>query len=267
MLTATIPTVVARCMGQFRLVINDQQVAHWRAGKARALFQYLLINRGRLVHRDRLQEVLWPDSCDRGSSSLKVAVHAVRRILASYGADEDFTLVHQDHGYLLRAEGVWVDVDEFERAFQRGRLAWVAKDHLQALEWFRRAAELYTGDFLAGETGDWINEQRQWIRGIGQRALTTLRADALEREDWPEAMHWCRRILDLDPYHEDTYQTLMMMHGELGELGRVRDWYELCRIRLRNDLGIEPTDRTERIHTSLLRNRARTHLVAVAGAR
>ncbi|HLU95978.1 MAG TPA: BTAD domain-containing putative transcriptional regulator [Thermobifida alba] len=248
--------VVAHCLGPFRLEIAGRPVEHWRAGKARALFQYLLINRGRTVHRDRLHQVLWPESTNRGSSSLKVAVHAVRRVIGAHEVEGGPVLYYRDHGYLLWIDSASIDLEEFERAFEEGRRAWAAKDHAVALERFRRAAELYTGDFLAGEDGDWIDEQRQWTRGIALRAMTTLRADALEREDWPEAMHWCRRILDLDPCHEDTYRVLMMMHGELGEIGRVRDWYEQCRRRLRDDLDVAPAERTEQLAAVLMRGPA-----------
>ncbi|GAA2894812.1 BTAD domain-containing putative transcriptional regulator [Streptosporangium fragile] len=251
------PPVVARCLSQFRLEVDGRSVSHWRAGKARALFQYLLVNRDRPVHRDRLYEVLWPERGDRNSSSLKVAVHAVRRVLTEFEDRDGFTLLHQDRGYLLRTNGAWVDIEEFERAFDRGRRAWVAKDHDSALACFQRAADLYAGDFLAGETGDWIDEQRQWMRDTALRALSVLRSESLEREDWPAAMHWCRRTIEVDPYHEAAYQTLMMMHGELGELGRVLSWYELYRHRLRNDLGIEPDERTERLLAALMRGRSR----------
>lgn len=251
------PSVVARCLSHFHLEVDGQPVSHWRAGKARALFQYLLVNRGRLVHRDRLYEVLWPERGDRNSSSLKVAVHAVRRVLTEFQDRDGFTLLHQDRGYLLRTDGAWVDIEEFERAFERGRAAWDAKDHDGAIAWFQRTADLYTGDFLTGETGDWINEQRQWTRSTALRALAVLRTESLEREDWPAAMHWCRRTIEIDPYHEATYQTLMMMHGELGELGRALSWYELCRHRLCNDLGIEPGERTERLLAALMRGQSR----------
>ncbi|MFJ2031739.1 BTAD domain-containing putative transcriptional regulator [Streptosporangium sp. NPDC087985] len=266
MLADSTPAMTVRCLGNFRLEINGEPVAHWRAGKARALFQYLLINRGRLVHRNRLHEVLWPDGGDRSSNSLKVAVHAVRRVLGACDKSDGFRLVHQDHGYMLQAQNTWVDLEEFERAFEQGREAWAAKDHQRALEWFQTAADLYTGDFLAGETGDWINEQRQWAQGVALRALAVLRADSLEREDWPAALHWCRQTISLDPCHEDTYRTLMMIHGELGELARARDWYELCRRRLSRDLDTEPTEHTERVLASLTRRANRRLAPALAGA-
>ncbi|MEU3164461.1 BTAD domain-containing putative transcriptional regulator [Streptosporangium sp. NPDC006930] len=254
------PSVIARCLSNFRLEVDGQAVSHWRAGKSRALFQYMLVNRERFVHRDRLREVLWPEREGHPSSSLKVAVHGVRRVLNEFEGRDGFSLLHQDRGYVLRTNSAWVDIEEFQRAFDRGRSAWVAKDYDTAIAWFQRTADLYVGDFLSGETGDWINEQRQWMRATALRALTSLRTEALEREDWPAAMHWCRRALDVDPHHETTYQTLMMMHGELGELGRVLSWYEVCRHRLRTDLDVEPSERTERLLATLMRGRSRPPL-------
>jgi two-component SAPR family response regulator len=260
--------VKARFLGPFSLEIDGQPVNRWRAGKARALFQYLLVNRGQVVYRNRLYDVLWPDNDGRQSSSLKVAAHAVRRILNAHADAPGLAmkLIHRDQGYQLCAEDVWLDIEELYRAFDKGRTASLAKDYATAVKWFRRAANLYTGDFLAGESGDWIEEQRQWARAVALQALTALRTDALTCEDWPEVFRWCRRILDLEPYHEETYQTLMLTHAELGELGRVKDWYELCRRRLRNDLNVEPAERTRRILESAIHRRRNSPAMRTEGA-
>jgi DNA-binding SARP family transcriptional activator len=254
---ADVARVKARFLGPFSLEIDGQPVSRWRAGKARALFQYLLVNRGQVVCRDKLYDVLWPANDSRQSSSLKVAAHAVRWILTAHADAPGLAmkLIHRDHGYLLWAEDAWLDIEELHRAFDQGRTASLAKDHATAVTWFRRAASLYTGDFLAGESGDWVEEQRQCARAVALHALTELRTDALTCEDWPEVFRCCRRILDLEPYHEETYQTLMLTHAELGEPSRVKDWYELCRRRLRDDLSIEPAERTRRILESALNRR------------
>jgi two-component SAPR family response regulator len=265
-------TVIARCLGDFSLHVNGKTVGHWQAGKARELLQYLLVNRDRVVRREKLFETLWPDSeWSPTSSSLKVAMHSVRRILEQASATptgHPIEIVSRDHGYLLRAGDLRLDIDEFDTSMATGRAAEAHSENAVALTAYRRAAELYAGDLLAAQTADWIVEQRQYYRALALYALSYLRADALRRDDHPAVIELCRRILEIDPYHEEMYQTLMLVHGRRGELGQVRNWHHLCVRRFRDDLGLTPTDTTQRIFTRAARGELRPasmgNLAAVA---
>jgi two-component SAPR family response regulator len=238
--------VNVRCLGPFAVTVGPREVGPWRAGKARSLFQYLVVNRGRPVLREKLHEVLWPGSeWSPGSSSLKVAVHAVRQVLASSGLAAAPMVRLHDRGYLLDIEGIWVDAEEFESTMDSALTRSAQGDHAVALRLYRHAAQLYRGDFLDGETADWVVEHRGWIQGKALRAFTALRDDAYRRRDAGEVFGWCERILRVDPYHEPTYRVLMLTHGRLGELGRVRSWHAICVRRLREDLAVEPEAETE----------------------
>src|SRR5690348_10782629 len=80
--------VVVRCLGQFAVATDGTPVTRWSAGKARGLFQYLVVHRDRPVLRDRLHDVLWPETpWSPRSSSLKVAVHALRQVLGATSAN------------------------------------------------------------------------------------------------------------------------------------------------------------------------------------
>ncbi len=265
--------VIVHCLGDFSLRVRGQSVDRWRAGKARSLFQYLLINQGRVVHRDKLHEVLWPDSAwSPRSSSVKVAMHALRQILnesslehigPADGADTGrpaVQILYQDQGYLLKAHDIWVDVEEFESLCNAGHAADLRGDHSAAVHGYRRAVDLYTGDFLAAETTDWVREQQEWNKSLMLRALKYLLHDALCREDFPTVITLCRRMLDVDPYQEDVYRTLMLVHGELGQLGRVKSWYELCSRRMCEELGLGVTDDTRRVLERTLGGRVRVHV-------
>ncbi|MBP2703227.1 winged helix-turn-helix domain-containing protein [Microbispora sp. RL4-1S] len=244
-------------MGAFSVQLHGAPVRRWHAGKARSLFQYLLVNRGRVVLRDTLYEVLWPDQeWSPGSSSLKVAAHALRRMLLESGAPA--RIEHQDFGYVLRAEDVWVDAEELQASFSAGRVAELRGDHETAAARYRRVAALHRGDYLAGETADWVYEQREWYRSLALRALTYLRGQALARNDYPEVIEWSRQALAIDRYQEETYQALMIAHGRLGELDRVRSWHELCVRRLGEELNLEPTAETARILANAMQGRLRS---------
>lgn len=255
------PTISVRLLGTFSLTIDGMPVHRWRAGKARNLFQYLLVNRGRVVLRDKLYEVLWPESTwSPSSSSLKVAMHALRQILnvqsdgtGGYGV----RIVRQDFGYILHAEEIWVDVEEFESRVKAGKAADQAGDTDTAMAEFAEAMEVYQGDFLAGDSADWVIEQREWCRSLALRALDRLCADAEQRGDFGEVLQWCRRVIELDPYQEHAYQLLITVHGCFGELGAVQRWHDICVRRLRDDLSVQPSDETERIFRSAMRGELR----------
>ncbi|SPE48314.1 DNA-binding transcriptional activator of the SARP family protein [Streptomyces netropsis] len=246
-----------RCLGDFSVTLQGAPVHRWRAGKARSLFQYLLMNRGRLMLREHLYEALWPGSeWTPGSSSLKVAMHALRRVLNT-SADQRpaVSIEYRDHGYILHAEHAWVDAEEMERDLERGARAERREETGAAIGHYRRAVALYRGEFLPGESADWAAEQREWTRASVLRALHRLRELALRAEDHGAATQWCRRILDIDSYQEEAYQTLMYVHGARGELSSVKSWHEMCARRLRQGLDAQPAPRTSRLLDDALSGR------------
>jgi two-component SAPR family response regulator len=255
MQTPTTATLAAGCLGEFWVTVQGRPIRRWRAGKARNLFQYLLVNRDRVIAADRLCDVLWPGAeLARHSSSLKVAVHGLRQaLMPAPGASQQIAIIRGDSGYALRATNLWTDFDEFEAAFRDGRRAELSGDTAGAVRAYRRAMTAYTGDFLPGETLPWTDEQRQWLRATALRAVTYLRDVAVRENDYPAILDASRRILDLDPCHEETYRVLMIMHGRLGEKAQVRSWHERCIQRLRERLDLSPTPLTQRVLASALR--------------
>ncbi|MCX5141825.1 MULTISPECIES: BTAD domain-containing putative transcriptional regulator [unclassified Streptomyces] len=250
-------SVEARFLGAFDFSVDGVPVERWRAGKSRSLFQYLLIHRNQLMVTDRLHEVLWPDQ-DGGSSSLKVAVHALRQILAQPPASRrQMRVVYRDFGYLLQVGDIRLDVDELERWAESGRAAEARSDVREADHCYEQAVALYRGDFLVGESADWAVEQRQWCRAIVLRVLERLTLHAARRNDYAEVLHWCRRTLAIEPYCESAYQALITSHGRLGELESARNWHRICVRRLRDDLGIQATRHTHEIFSQAMRGQLR----------
>lgn len=253
MSNCSVPAISVQLLGTFSLTIDGTSVNRWRAGKARNLFQYLLIRRGRVVLRDKLYEVLWPENeWAPNSSSLKVAVHALRQILdapASGATDSGVRIVREDFGYVLHADGIEIDLELFETKVNDGKAADRAGDTDTALAHYAEAMALYGGDLLTGESAGWIVEQREWCRTLALRTLDRLSRAAADRGDVGEVLDWCRQILELDPYQEHAYQLLMDAHGRAGEFGAVRRWHDICVRRLRDELDVTPSIETSRVYT------------------
>ena len=62
--------VAVRCLGPLQVQAGTVDLTHWRSGKARSLFEYLVTHRGRVIPRDTLIEVLWPDPGFPGYASI-----------------------------------------------------------------------------------------------------------------------------------------------------------------------------------------------------
>ncbi|PPK63136.1 BTAD domain-containing putative transcriptional regulator [Actinokineospora auranticolor] len=273
MTASTAVRVSVTLLGSFSLRLDGRPVRKWRAGKARSLFQYLLVHRDRVVLRDKLHEVLWPHSdWSPNSSSLKVAMHALRQILQTSPDGTNTSgvrIVHQDFGYALYADGISVDVDEFEAMVEAGRAADKVGDTPRAVAAYRAAMEVYQGDFLPGDSADWIVEQREWCKSLALRALDRLSTEAARVGDFDQLVRWCRRTIELDPYRESAYQMVMSAHGRFGELAAVRRWHDMCTRRLAEELGVRPNQETERAYFAAMRGegRAAAPLRAVPGPR
>jgi two-component SAPR family response regulator len=243
--------VVVNSLGKFSLEIAGHPVERWRAGRSRNLFQYLLVNKNKVVLKERLCEVLWPHvELKSGSSALKVVVHALRRTLAGADGtgDERLRVLYRDFGYMLQADdSVWIDFAEFEGLVQDASTAQSRHELDHAARAYERAVQLYQGDFLLGESADWVAEQREWLRGSVLRALEFLACAALGNGDLDRALVYYRRSLEIDPCREQSYRGIMLVHGRRGEPGQVKRWYELCVRRMREQLDALPAAETERL--------------------
>src|SRR5262245_3574200 len=114
--------VEVRLLGGFAVLCDGVVAldARWRPAKAAAIVKILSLQRDRALHRDRLIDILWPDSDpESGSNSLYKNLHQLRQALTRAGAPRD--AVRLDRGLLSLAPDVRVDVEAFRTAAQLAR--------------------------------------------------------------------------------------------------------------------------------------------------
>jgi DNA-binding SARP family transcriptional activator len=249
-----------RTLGTFELAFDGCPVERWKAGKARNLLQFLLLRRGRVISRSVLYESLWPDaSWSKDSSSLKVAAHMLRNILERNQSQRQtengptLRLLTREPGYLLEVDKVSVDFETFVQLVDEAYTAQLRKDRAAAATLYRQAAGLYRGDFLPDVWYDWAAGQREWLRSRLLCALTFMTETDILRGDHVGVIRWCQRMLEAEPFHEETYRALILVHAHLGQLAQVQRWYRLCLVRLRDHLQVAPNLATQRLYTRAVR--------------
>src|SRR5262249_14394385 len=113
--------------------------------KQRGVLALLLLERNRVVPRDRLVDALWRDDPPASAAnSVQVYVSKLRKLFGEEGA-----LVTEPPGYVLRVAPGEVDVDEFEGLLAAGKAALSEQLFADAEASLAGALALWRGPALA----------------------------------------------------------------------------------------------------------------------
>src|SRR5262249_22586642 len=157
---------------------------------------------------------------------------------------DEGTLLDRTREALRWRADAWVDVREFERLARSAELAELA-----------RAAELYSGEFLAGFSLPGCEAFEEWLllrrEQLHQLALGTLArlAELHERAGDYAALCACaRQQLALEPWEEAAHRQLMCGLALAGARSAALTQYERRRELLANELGVEPDVETRALY-------------------
>ncbi len=250
-----------RMFSTFRVSVNGEELNGRLNGKARTLLKILAVHRDRVLPRDALMEMVWPDTDPAtGPISLKVTAHNLRGALEPMkpsGTPSTWIVFRDGTYYLDRNNGVWIDIEEFDRHWRAGRQAELRGDIEVARVAYRTVEALYAGDFLEEDIyDDWTIIRREQLRDMYLDAVSRLADFAVTAGDHREAIRYCHKIIDTDPCREDAYRALMSSHGALNQRARAGAWYAVCRTMLKREMGVGPAIDTVNVFESLFREDA-----------
>jgi DNA-binding SARP family transcriptional activator/tetratricopeptide (TPR) repeat protein len=218
-------------LGRFDVAIDGEVVpaANWRRRDPAALVKLLALAPGRMLHRERVIDELWPDdSVTRAAPKLHKAAHYARRATGQATA----IVLRGEMVQLFPEADVTVDVDVFDdlaRVALAGRDAEVASRGLA-----RYGGELAPEDRYEG----WAEPRREQLR---LRHLDLLRL----------AGRWSD-VVDLDPADEDAHVALMRQYADAGDRhAAIRQYERLDRV-LRRELGVTPSAEAQALRDRLV---------------
>jgi DNA-binding SARP family transcriptional activator/tRNA A-37 threonylcarbamoyl transferase component Bud32 len=220
-------TIRLKVLGGATLATEDGAV-HGRAAHRRrvALLTVLASTPHAPVRRERLADLLWPDS-EKPLHALAESLHIVRselhpEIVLSHGGE-----------VALNLEVVRCDLVEFRAAIQAG-------DHTQAVA-------VYAGPFLEGffvdrapEFERWVEEERASLGRSYARALEALAVASEGAGKTLDAAEWWGRLAVHDPYNARVGLRLMTALAGAGERARAVQFGTAFVRRLREEMEIEP---------------------------
>jgi DNA-binding SARP family transcriptional activator len=230
----------AQLCGQFVLEVDGRRVdADLPGRQGRLLVAYLVANRLRTLTRDELVESLWPTGQDGGLAPL---LSKVRRVVPLEGTRLGF-------------DDLWVDVEAAEDALHRAESALALDEPKRAWGPSQVAMFIAGRPVLPGHDAAWIDELRRRLGDICVRALEAYGGAALGTggTELAAAVRTGRRLVRLEPYRESGYRLLMESLDGEGNCAEALLVCEELRARLRDELGVSPSEPTQARHRRLLR--------------
>jgi len=216
---------------------------------ARGLFSFLVLNRGRPLHRDVLCGAFWGDRPEpEARKALRNTLWRIRSVIEPESERGRFLKVAGPHVTFSGSGGVWVDAWEFEDCLQAGLTETAGAGEEPEMLRLRRAVSLYRGDLLEGQYDEPCDAHRERLRSAYVAALERLAAYCREREQWQEAISLGERILRSDPVREHVHRWMISCHLAMGNRPSALRQYHVCERALREELGIEPMEETRRLY-------------------
>lgn len=246
-------------LGPFTVWRGPEKVdaREWRRSKALRLFQLLLTHRGRMLQREEIVDILWPDlEPEAIQRNFKVALNALNKALEperSPGTEAAFIARHGTTYGLRSGADLWIDADEFQRLVNRGDRR---QDDLEACaNAYQQALDLYSGEYLQDALyEDWASEERERLLALYLRTTERLAAVRLDRGRYDEAIQLCRRILLRDDCWERAYRLMMAAYARQGNRSRAWRVFQQCQETLWRELDTEPGPLTRRLHEQISDN-------------
>lgn len=229
------------------------------AGKPRQILSLLALHPGRVMPVSVLMEEIWGTEPPQSAlTTLQTYILQLRRRLGTAmgpGAPEvaKDVLATRHGGYLLQIPAESVDVHEYERMVAEGRSAFEAGDDDSSASLFRKALGLWRGSVLVDVRVGPILEIE--VMRLEESRLGTLerRIDAdLRLGRHSELIAELIELTARYPQHEGLHSQAMVALYRSGRQASALDIYRRLRIRLIEELGVEPSPQVQRLHQAML---------------
>lgn len=232
--------VIIRCFQVLQIELpahrTEQASIRWRTSKAQELFAFLVHQRGQLVRKDTLLDILWPESdWKKGYTLLYTAVYQIRKMLENAGVH--MRILSYDEGYQLEMNQAKLDVAEWEQGIREAPplSAATLPEHLSLLE-------LYRGDYMADNAYIWAESERQRLRVLWIQHAMTVGEHFMAVRNYAEAISLHLRIQSLYPYMEQTYFILMQLYEAAGDRSSVERQHTRLEEMLSGEYGTKPQE-------------------------
>src|SRR3954452_12919666 len=245
-----------RLLGGFSAWVDGRSVEDeaWRRRKVSRLVKLLAVAPEHRLHREQVECVLWP-ALDRraAAQNLHHTLYRVRHTLEPRlprRAEPRFVRLRSDLLELAPGGELESDLERFERA---AAAAFASRGDADL---YIEAVDRFGGELLPEERfEDWAIDRRDTVKATYVELLLELAAIERTRARLDAAIDALKRIVAVEPLHEDAQAQLIYLHGLAGRRHLAVAYFHRFRDVLKSELEAEPLPTTVEIYRSVVSGR------------
>jgi DNA-binding SARP family transcriptional activator len=243
--------------GRLSITSGSKPLEGLMPSKAKELLCYLLTHRQQTILREPLASTLWGEcTTEHSKKYLRKTLWQLQRSLGAEAGEGGCHVLEADGEriFLKPDTEIRLDVAEFERCFASIQNVKGGLDD-SCVQAFQEGVALYRGDLLEGWYQDWCLCERERLQNMYLVMLSRLLASCVTCRKYEKGMDYAARLLHYDRAHEIAYQDLMRLHYLAGDRAGALRQYERCAAALKEELGVEPSGRTQELYRQICEDR------------
>jgi predicted ATPase/DNA-binding SARP family transcriptional activator len=250
-------------LGRFEVCRQNEPLSggNWSRRKVCDLFKVLLSAEQHRLHREQVQEMLWPtSSSEQAANSFGKTLYLLRRafepdLAAGKGGSSNYVLLEHDTLTLL-PDHFKIDADLFESSAKQLRIKMHrqagrernGEERLALFNEFDAVLSLYRGDYLPEDLyEDWAQRRRDRLRREHTWLLESAAELAVTSGAGQRACEYLQALLERNSADEQTHRQLMFVYARMGRRSDALNQYQVMRDALREELQARPLVETEEL--------------------
>jgi len=242
-------------LGRFDVKQNGASIAGNLPIKSLLMVTFLACSPG-MVARTDIRDLLWGgDRLTSGSTNLRVALTAVRRVLPS-ALDISRHAIGMARELTVGVDALTLESTVTDAQHRASRLPVLDVETCRTLS--ARLA-LYHGHFLqeiappnAPHFEIWRRYQQAKYQALAHHGYALLTEHLVARGSVDAAIVAAERWQRIDDLDELPYRTLIRLHAQLGRITEARQWYDIYRSTVFDKLHLPPSEEMRSIHAALI---------------
>ncbi len=242
--------------GKLRMQAGDRVVETFPTRHVEELLGYLLVHPETAHNREKLIDMLWPDTAtENARARFSTVLWRLRRLFGQIGLPPDHFLHVTRQSVSLAPRASWqCDLVSFEAYLAQAARAETGGQREQAL---RAAIDRYHGELFEGIYANWCLLERERLARLYLRAVGQLMVSLMRRAAYDDALVLGEAILTQDPLREVVHRAMMYCYWQSGQWQRANQQYERCARQLMDELEVLPMPETVNLYRQILAERYR----------